>query len=274
MIMFTNLNSPKMKISALMYVFLLQVVSLASAKGNQHRSDKYHKDRSFIFGGMRFGEGYDPDWAPGTSHHRYTFWPLSWPVSNDVTPGYAGYLDVQDKYGDSSNPDRKGGPMTVLFLTADSTNLAVVADQYTTEQLSLSIAANCTSFVSESFLSNVTDSIKTYEGIPRPENVLQYYRSSSIALASSGYINNATYSAPGTPDTEVPQLFGLQCFNQTIGNTAPLSIEMKGIDGVKIAGVILSVLVGMAFMILGTLYCYRSYLKKKVQKKRDMVPLF
>lgn len=60
---------------------------------------------------------------------------------------------------------------------------------------------------------------------PRPEQVIQYYRASSIALTLDGYNNSATYGPEGSPDTPLPPDVDntlLSCLNGTIGAAAPL----------------------------------------------------
>lgn len=217
-----------------------------------------------------FGEGYDTDWEPGTFYHRYIFWPLSWPITEGAGSKYVAYLNVRAKYGDASNPNRVGGPMMALTLSSGSTNLTIVADNFTAKTLAKAISDNCTSFLSKPFVANATASIKPYDGSPRPENVVQYYRSSSIAFVSSGYINKATYNAPKTPDTDVPRLSGLECFNQTIGNNAPLAIGGERIQAWKIAVFVLSGILGTALLVVLVLTLCRYYARRslKAQKKK------
>lgn len=80
------------------------------------------------------------------------------------------------------------------------------------------------------------DTTNTSKSSPQPQNVVQYYRSSSFALTLTLYTNNATLEAnqpvrddgaiPNIPDTPLPydhvdQAF-LACVNQTIGESLPI----------------------------------------------------
>lgn len=88
------------------------------------------------------------------------------------------------------------------------------------------------------------DTTNTSTSSPQPQNVVQYYRSSSFALTLTLYTNNATLEAnqpssndsavPNIPDTPLPfdhvdQTF-LACVNETIGESLPiLSSTGKGV---------------------------------------------
>ncbi|PPQ78666.1 hypothetical protein CVT25_010554 [Psilocybe cyanescens] len=195
------------------------------AVNNRNKKKKQYGDRSQIFGTRRFDSGYDADRKPGTSEHPFIFWPISWPGTVGGGSANAAYLNVEDKYGNATNPDRVGGPMMIATFSSGSTNFTIVSDDFTVRRLAEAIASSCMFFLSEPFISNSTENIEAYSGSPLPESVVQYYRSSSIALTSDGYINNATYSAPGAPEAGLPDFPGLQCFNQTIGSKAPLFVE-------------------------------------------------
>ena len=62
---------------------------------------------------------------------------------------------------------------------------------------------------------------------PQAEQVVQYYRASSIALTLDSYNNTGTFSANDTTDSPLPVLGTtdaalLNCLNTTIGLAAPL----------------------------------------------------
>lgn len=89
------------------------------------------------------------------------------------------------------------------------------------------LKANCSS----SFGPSSSTSPSIFTDTPKPEQVIQYYRASSIALSLDGYNNTATLASEGTPDTPLPDGIDLKlmdCLNQTIGLAAPL------IDGASV----------------------------------------
>jgi len=60
---------------------------------------------------------------------------------------------------------------------------------------------------------------------PKPEQTVQYYRASSVALTLDGYNNTGALEAEGTPDTPLPTNIDsglLNCLNGTIGKAVPL----------------------------------------------------
>ena len=64
------------------------------------------------------------------------------------------------------------------------------------------------------------------EGPPQPEQVIQYYRASSVALSLDGYNNSAVFSedenAANTPIPTNIDTTLLNCMNSTIGSEVPL----------------------------------------------------
>lgn len=64
------------------------------------------------------------------------------------------------------------------------------------------------------------------QGPPQPEQIIQYYRASSVALSLDGYNNSAVFSEDeNAVDTPIPTNIDttlLSCMNSTIGNEVPL----------------------------------------------------
>lgn len=99
-----------------------------------------------------------------------------------------------------------------------------MADNDTVVSLISDISQNCSTKFSTNPAPTSTP-LDIYVTSPRPEQVVQYYRASSIALTLDGYNNSATYSAEGTPDSPLPSgvdMVLLDCLNGTIGLAAPL----------------------------------------------------
>lgn len=94
---------------------------------------------------------------------------------------------------------------------------------------------------------------------PRPENVVQYYRTSSFALTLNGYNNTAelpsnmppnnSTAPPSTPDTPLPtnhtDLNFLACINSTIEESLPI---MDSAAAVKVLPYQLGGLLGLLWM--------------------------
>ena len=164
------------------------------------------------------------------------FWPITWGLAlgagTSVLSGSnsnstsAGYLNTTIEYGNSTNSTRPGGPLTVATFTSLSgsppSTFYVLSDNTTITSLITDLSSNCTSFLT----STSSNSSSPYINTPQPEQVIQYYRASSIALALEGYNNSATYLADSsTPDSPLPSTVDvnlMQCLNQTIGLAAPI----------------------------------------------------
>jgi hypothetical protein len=109
--------------------------------------------------------------------------------------------------------------------------------------------------------------------MPRPENIIQYYRASSFALAYDGY-NSSTASTVSSysyanssplPSPIVASPF-LQCVNDTIGTALPI-IDAPPDDGLN-GGAIAGITVGsITFFIVVLLYL--SAVWKRYQEKRE-----
>lgn len=130
------------------------------------------------------------------------------------------------QYGGVNNSTRPGGPLSTAIFQSPSINntFCLVADNATVASLISDLSANCSS----KFTTNPAPTLTPLDpnaSIPRPEQVVQYYRASSIALTLDQYNNTATYAAEGTPDSPLPSTVDmtlLTCLNETIGAAAPL----------------------------------------------------
>jgi hypothetical protein len=118
--------------------------------------------------------------------------------------------------------------MTTAVFLSNSTNdttFRILADNTTVVDLITAIRSNCTSNLSGS--SSTTPS--TYEdsltALPQPEQAIQYYRASSVALTLDGYNNTGALGPDGSPNVPLPSNIDttlLNCLNQTIGAAVPL----------------------------------------------------
>ncbi|KAF8554673.1 hypothetical protein OG21DRAFT_1496862 [Imleria badia] len=182
--------------------------------------------RSQIYGTRTYGSGYPGVSGRGVIGRGFPFW--FWPI---VWTGYGvpigSYLH-DSEYGNSYNTSRVGGPMAEATFASNSTNSTfhVLSDNSTVSSLITSIDANCSSSLSSSSSTSPQVYNASALGAPQPEQAIQYYRASSIALTLDGYNNSATLSSnPNATDSPLPSgidMTLLNCLNQTIGLSAPL----------------------------------------------------
>ncbi len=134
--------------------------------------------------------------------------------------------------------------MAYATFPSNSTIFRLLSDTSTIASLINDLSTNCTSYLSTSsqspnslsndktgptpYVAPYTFSNTTGPANPQPEQVIQYYRASTIALTLDSYNNSATYSSvDGTPNSPLPALNQrdealLNCLNETIGLAAPL----------------------------------------------------
>ncbi|KAH9848782.1 hypothetical protein C2E23DRAFT_738709 [Lenzites betulinus] len=209
--------------------------------------------RGQIFGTRSYGSGYPGVSGLGVGGRGFPF--VFWPVVWGGGLGYgAAYLHANHEYGEPNNSSRPGGVMTQASFTSNSTNTTfhVVADNTTVTALIASIDANCSvatnsSTVPLAFNGNASD--------PKPEQVVQYFRASSVALTLDGYndttalVDNST--APPTPLPTNIDTTLLNCLNDTIGAAVPLFDDSGSLMNAPNMG-----LVGIAYLLL----CFTHWL--------------
>ena len=109
--------------------------------------------------------------------------------------------------------------------TSQNTTFRVVADNTTVVSLISSIAANCSSNLGNTSAITPTTYDGSSTGPPQPEQAIQYYRASSVALTLDNYNNTGALGPDGTPNTPLPSNIDtnlLNCLNDTIGAAVPL----------------------------------------------------
>ncbi|KAF8997088.1 hypothetical protein BDQ17DRAFT_1411541 [Cyathus striatus] len=107
----------------------------------------------------------------------------------------------------------------------------LLADSDTTVWLFSDIAGNCSSLISSPYSPTACTSSNMSDQM-RPEQVVQYYRASSVALTLDGYNNSATFSEEETVDSPLPQGYDsnlLECLNRTIGSSAIMVVMVQGV---------------------------------------------
>ncbi|ESK94333.1 hypothetical protein Moror_8198 [Moniliophthora roreri MCA 2997] len=197
-------------------------------------------DRSSIYGSRTYGSGY-PSQSSTSVQGRgfpYYFWPLTFIAGVAAGGGLA--LGAAE-YGSPNDTSRPGGPILAaafqsLSTSSNQTVLKVVADTDTTAELVSIIKQNC---------SSLLDTKADDNQMPLPEEVVQYYRASSVALTLVGYNNSAVYNN-SVEDTPIPSgvdMVMLNCVNQTIGAGVPL---IDGSAGVRVIGWLWTVVLGVA----------------------------
>lgn len=211
-----------------------------------------------------YGSGYPGITGRGVSGRGFPFyfWPLAW--GGVAAVGTSAYLHIEE-YGAPDNSSRPGGAMVVaefLSSTAQSTSAAatalsirLLADNATVTALIPNIIEACASSnlgnTGSVHIVNFTGSDGQTSG-PKPEQTVQYYRASSVALTFDGYNNTAVFMAEGAVDVPLPEgldLTLLNCLNSTIGLVVPL---VNG--GVDVNTPSIISLVGLMYVVWAILF--------------------
>ncbi|KAK7041499.1 hypothetical protein VNI00_009367 [Paramarasmius palmivorus] len=198
-------------------------------------------NRSTVFGSRTYGSGYPSASSPGVRGRGFPYW--YWPLVFGAAAGATTALAIESaEYGLPDDTSRPGGPIKAVAFqskaqgSSSPTMLRVMADSDTTDELVTIINQNCSSWV--------TAKTEDHE-LPAPEEIVQYYRASTTALALEGY-NNTAVSDPQQRQSELPagvDLGMLNCVNETIGAGIPL--VDNGTHGVNRSPLLLVMLVGL-----------------------------
>ncbi|KAJ7039946.1 hypothetical protein C8F04DRAFT_925178, partial [Mycena alexandri] len=186
--------------------------------------------RAQIYGTQTYGSGYPSNYGRGVSGRPFPFyfWPVVW--GSGVGVGSSAAYMYGDEYGEPSNNSRPGGPMSMAAFQSNSTGTTfrLIADNTTVADLMPVLTTNCSSHLVAAS-SNTTTPFNASDA--EPEQTVQYYRASSVALTLDGYNNTADFAAQNsTADTPLPTGIDtdlLNCLNATIGQAVPL------IDGAR-----------------------------------------
>jgi hypothetical protein len=101
----------------------------------------------------------------------------------------------------------------------------VLSDNSTVISLIQDINTNCSKYLTSDSAKAPTDFNDSNNPNVRPEQVIQYYRASSVVLSLDGYNNSAVFVDSNVPDTPLPSGIDtnlLDCLNYTIGTNVPL----------------------------------------------------
>ena len=107
-----------------------------------------------------------------------------------------------------------------------STTFYLVADNDTATTMVSILQQNCSSVLNSGVSNAPVPYNASDPNSPKPEQAVQYYRASSVALMLEGYNNTAQLSDnTSLPDTPLPTNIDtnlLTCLNDTIGAAVPL----------------------------------------------------
>ncbi|KAF6758518.1 hypothetical protein DFP72DRAFT_755879, partial [Ephemerocybe angulata] len=183
--------------------------------------------RNGVYGSRTYGSGYPGNntttTGKGTTGRNfpYFFWPLTFGA------GTASYVYHSDsEYGRPDNSSRPGGPLYTASFQGQAANetFRVLSDNSTMDSLADSLAQYCAIYIRAR--SGATPYSGANTSSPKPEEVIQYYRASSVALSLDGYNNSAVFTDDeSAPDTPLPPLLNMEllnCLNQSIGAHVPL----------------------------------------------------
>ncbi|KAF8069245.1 hypothetical protein FPV67DRAFT_1113544 [Lyophyllum atratum] len=192
--------------------------------------------RGQVYGNQQYGSGYPGVAGRGVAGRGFpfVFWPLAWGGVGGI--GAAAYLH-NSEYGRPNNSSRPGGPMAAAAFVSSTGNTTyrILSDNTTIIALISHIKDACSSNLNNGSSSSAPSPYQdSFSAIPQPEQTIQYYRASSIALTLDGYNNTGALGPDGTADTPLPNNIDtnlLTCLNQTIGDAAPL---IGGVPGLSV----------------------------------------
>ncbi|KAJ3739506.1 hypothetical protein DFH05DRAFT_1537946 [Lentinula detonsa] len=213
--------------------------------------------RSQVFGTRTYGSGYPSISGRGVANRGFPFffWPLVW---GGAAGGTASYLHDENEYGLPDNSSRPGGILMTAAFQSNSTSsiFRILSDNTTISELITDIHANCSSHLTSNSASSPSSAISynsSASDAPKPEQVVQYFRASTVSLTLDGYNNTAVFDSEGTADVPLPSGIDttlLECMNSTIGVAVPL-VDAGSIRwGTPSYGVIGLVWIVMFFMNL------------------------
>ncbi|KAG6830005.1 hypothetical protein H0H92_002696, partial [Tricholoma furcatifolium] len=190
--------------------------------------------RDEVYGTSQYGSGYPGVTGRGVSGRGFpfVFWPVAWGGTGGSSS--AQYLHTSE-YGRPDNTSRPGGPLATATIISDAssnTTFRILADNATIASLSKAVQAACSynlNNASSSFFA--TPYNDSFSALPQPEQTVQYYRASSVALTLDGYNNTADFEPEGTEDSPLPlniDSYLLDCINVTIGSAVPLVSNSPG----------------------------------------------
>ena len=114
---------------------------------------------------------------------------------------------------------------SIITSNSQNTTFRLLSDNNTVTELVPIIKNNCSSSLGSGSPLPPTLYNDTLDTWPQPEQAIQYYRASSVALSLDGYNNTAALTVDGGPDVPLPTNIDttlLNCLNQTIGTAVPL----------------------------------------------------
>ncbi|KAF9035270.1 hypothetical protein BJ165DRAFT_1355899 [Panaeolus papilionaceus] len=198
--------------------------------------------RDSVYGNSIYGSGYPGQTERGVEGRGFPFffYPITFPVGNGPD-----YLYREGEYGNATDPSRPGGPLfqfsvypVVTYQSTPPYKVHIVSDNATVQFLNIAIAFSCPQYSGTPTAIAINTPVPvTYnkssdplEYSPLPEDIIQYYRASSVALILEGYNNtNTVFNTTNTsltlpPLTLAPNISRdfIDCINHTIGLSVPL----------------------------------------------------
>ncbi|KAJ3710410.1 hypothetical protein C8R42DRAFT_376654 [Lentinula raphanica] len=181
--------------------------------------------RDQIYGTRTYGSGYPNNAGSlGVANRGFPFffWPVVWGERQVVPlPTYM------------IRTNRPGGILMTAAFQSNSNSTSsiyrILADNTTVSDLITDIHANCSSHLTSNSASSPSNAIvynSSASDAPKPEQVVQYFRASTVALTLDGYNNTSVFSdSNSTADVALPSGIDttlLDCMNSTIGVAVPL----------------------------------------------------
>jgi len=235
--------------------------TIPSASGGPFAGRKFGGgDRKTIYGSRQYGSGYPYGVTDNSTIAGRPFPYGVWPIS------FGSYLGGQEIIGPSVDTMRPGGPLVTVPIGSTDTQkwpgltsaevYTMIGDRDSILFMTADLANWCHATPQWPALFNASNpSVK-------PENVIQYYRASSFALAYSAYNNTFASSNPSTSlsladSTPLPSNISnsafLRCVNDTIGTAIPIVDAApkppKKLTPGAIAGIVVGCVVAAGILI-------------------------
>ncbi|PPQ74898.1 hypothetical protein CVT24_003051 [Panaeolus cyanescens] len=221
--------------------------------------------RGVVYGNTVYGSGYPGETERGVEGRGFPFffYPLTFPAATGPA-----YLYREAEYGTADDPSRPGGPLfqfsvypQVTYQSTPPYKFHIVADNTTAQFLNVAISYSCTQYNASPGGITITtpvpymkNSSNSSDYLPSPEDVVQFYRASSVALFLEGYNNTElVFNPTSTSLALAPQVLApnisrnfVDCVNHTIGMSVPLvggALVARGAPNGVYAGAMLAVLI-------------------------------
>ncbi|KAG6852569.1 hypothetical protein H0H87_009698, partial [Tephrocybe sp. NHM501043] len=171
---------------------------------------------------------------------------------------------------ESLNRNNFGGALTIATFQSravQNVTYMLYADQASVTDVIPEVNKNCSNLVIPADPNPVAVSSTGTINFG-PQEVVQYFRSSSAALLLQGYNNtalwtNSTQDSP-LPDNRDPDL--LACLNTTIAQRIPITDKQGGLSRLEIGWIVTGAVIGLFLLVISAIYVSEWLHKKRMRR--------